>query len=361
MQTPPKLIAFSNFPRESWDSLNAPGTPPMLRHLWMRTAAEVFARERPAQVLVSGDPKHPSACVALYAPPDSPGTLRLLGALDLGEPADLPARSDEALADLARKLWRLGVPVDLGHLPTDTRLISQLRQQKPAFAMIGLRTRDERGLPALALEGEWSDPAMAIGRRRRQSLARKRRRAEANFGKVRLQMIAPGPETATEDMDLAFAVEANSWKRRAGTAIIQQPRQLEFFRLYGQRAAKLGILRLAFLEIGGAPAAVHYGVEIDNIFWSLRVGYDERFGSVSPGDLLMFDLVKDCVARGVSRFELCGKDADWTRRWSNHSRPIAAVRLYPLTLSGFGSLAGDLTALGLRKTRWRQSKRGARA
>ena len=166
---------LSAVPADAWGRLVPSGSAPMMSHLWVRTAAEVYARGRPAQVLLVGPPEVPRAAAALYAPGDSPGTLRLLGALDLGESVDLPAESDDALADLAGGLWSLGVPVDLGHLPTDTRLLRHLRHTKPVGAMLAVRSRPERGLPGLALAGDWTDPARAIGRKRRQPLARKRR------------------------------------------------------------------------------------------------------------------------------------------------------------------------------------------
>ncbi len=74
---------------------------------------------------------------------------------------------------------------------------------------------------------------------------------------MRLRFIAPDPDRAKTEIDRAFAVEANSWKSRAGTAQVQQPLQSDFFHRYGMRAAERGALRLAFLEFGDRPAAVH--------------------------------------------------------------------------------------------------------
>lgn len=131
---------------------------PMMSHHWVRTAAEVFSGDRPVRCLLVGRGTSPDAAAALHTPRDDPGTLRLLGALDL---------------------------------------------------------------------------------------ARKRRRAEARFGPATTRFLAPGPDTAEAAIDLACAVEANSWKSRAGTALLQPPRQAAFFQLHGRRAAERGTLRLA--------------------------------------------------------------------------------------------------------------------
>ncbi len=337
-----RIVPLDRIDPAGWDRLSPASADLMAHRSWITTAAESYSRHRPATALIVGSALAPRALIPLYEPEGHPVGLRQLGALDLGESVAPASFDDDALHALARGLWRLGTAVDLGHALTDTRLLRHLRATRPAAGLLAVRTKRVTALPRLHLTGAWSDPARAIGRKHRQTLARKRRQAERQFGPVRLRVLTPGPHEAADLIDRAYRVEANSWKSRAGTALMQDPRQAGFFHLLGQRAAAQGHLRLAFLDIGGQPAAMQYGIVRGGVFWSLRLGYDERYAKVSPGELLMLDLLTDCVRCGLTRFEFCGKSAGWTARWTSDARPIAAVRLYPPTADGLRVLTHEL-------------------
>lgn len=352
------VVPLADVPAGSWDGLAAHHATPLTSSLWVQTAAEVMAGNESAQAVVVGDPSAPTAAAALYIPPDAPEGYRLLGALDFGESVDLPARDDAALALLAEQLWHLGRPVDLGHLPIDTKLLSHLKRHRPPGSVLLALPRATKAMPVINLDRDWGDPARALGRKRRQSLARKKRQAAKSFGPVSTRVLAPDSRQVRALIDQAYAVEANSWKSRVGTALRQQPHQADFFRRFGQRAAERGLFRVAFLDFGGTTAAMQFGVEVDDVFWSIRIGYDERFSSVSPGELLMYDLICDGAERGLSRIELCGKAAEWTRRWTDTARPIASVRLYPATVLGVRGFARDAVTHSLRRVRDRITDAG---
>src|SRR5207247_3695751 len=130
------------------------------------------------------------------------------------------------------------------------------------------------GTPTIALDGQ--EPESRLSSRRRSDLRRARRHAEA-MGEVTSEVLAPSPQEVPALLAEAIAIEARSWKARAGTALASDPVRRGFFERYALAAAADGTLRLAFLRIGGQGAAMQIAVECGRRFWLLKIGYDERF------------------------------------------------------------------------------------
>ena len=88
-----------------------------------------------------------------------------------------------------------------------------------------------------------------------------------------------------------------------------------------------------------------YAVVWQNRFWAIKVGYDDQFSAVSPGEALLVELIRSCADSGYDSFEFCGKEAPWTRAWTKESIEIEALRFYPLSILGVGRLAADSKAI----------------
>lgn len=109
-----------------------------------------------------------------------------------------------------------------------------------------------------------------------------------------------------------------------------------------------GILRLCFMRIDGKAAAMQFAVESDSRFWLIKVGYDDAFRQVSPGNLLMRETIAHAAAKGLKTYEFLGKEAEWTRLWAGDARPIATLRTYPYNIRGLAAFLSDGFAV-LRK------------
>jgi CelD/BcsL family acetyltransferase involved in cellulose biosynthesis len=47
-----------------------------------------------------------------------------------------------------------------------------------------------------------------------------------------------------------------------------------------------------------------------------KVGYDEAFEAGSPGLVLLEEIMKDCIGRGLKGCDFLGMDMPWKRDWS---------------------------------------------
>jgi CelD/BcsL family acetyltransferase involved in cellulose biosynthesis len=142
-------------------------------------------------------------------------------------------------------------------------------------------------------------------------------------------------------LDEAFAVEARSWKGRAGTALAQDTVRGRFVRRYAEETAARGTLRLQFLRIGGVAVAMHVAVEWRRTLWLVKIGYDDAYAAGSPGQLLMAESIADAARRGLERYQMLGNSEEWTRVWTTDEEQSAKVCAYPATPRGSIGLVTD--------------------
>ena len=260
------------------------------------------------------------------------GRLELIGTSRIFEPMDLQWRDDRALEELVDAVALTRRPLRLFRLPASSPALPVLRDRLPLAI-----ERDASACPVLHLDDE---PERLLSSRRRQDLRRARRRAEG-YGTPAAEVCEPSAGEADALIDRAFAIESRSWKARAGTALAVDRPLGAFYRTYARAAAAAGTLRLAFLTLGGTDAAMQVAVERGDALWLLKIGYDERFASCSPGQLLMAHTLTWSAERGLDRYEFLGTASTWTRWWTREEWACRTLHAYPPTPRGGLSAAVD--------------------
>lgn len=174
------------------------------------------------------------------------------------------------------------------------------------------------------------------------NVRRRRKKLEA-LGPVTFERVEGGVELMAK-LEEGFALEASGWKGQRGTAMAQDPSTRGFYVELARNAAYAGELALHFLRLDGRPVAFHLGLQADGRYFLLKPGYDESLKECSPGQLLMDEVVKELIRRGVREFDFLGPDMVWKRDWTDQVRPHAW--LYVFRDSAFGR------ALCAAKFRW---------
>lgn len=286
-------------------------------------------------------------------PLDTPGGLRPwlepLGATALGEPVGALAADTQALADLAHALASKRIPLALPRIPADDPLVAALRS---AHQRSLVRVRPTSGSPVIDLRGLRQGTDL-FGRTSRQTFAKKQRRAE-HVGELSYEMHEPGPGEVEPLLALVIEVESRSWKRDSGNALAANAGLRAFFQAYARHAAQAGVLRIAVLRIGETPAAVQLHAESHGALNQLRIGYDDQFARVSPGQLLMLHTVDWALQRGLERYEILGKEEAWNRQWKAEPQPLVRVMTFPpgaRSLAALGVRLGEAARYRLRSYR----------
>ena len=345
-----RFAPLSQIAPSAWDAVTAGRALPTQQYIWAAAAAEAFDAGPDMPIAVIGPLDAPHALAQFVKLPTGAGRYGWIAADTTGEIYEVIARDQDAANALAGGLARLGRCLDFGHYPADTPWVDALRRAHRGRGIVMTLMRTERCMPSIALTPAWLDP---IGQMlARQSDMKRKAKAAAKIGVLGFQCAAPSSAELAPLLEEALAVETRSWKGRAGTAVLCNPAVARFFRAYGARAAKAGILRLFFLRIGGVTAAAQIAVETEDAFWQLKIGFDEQFQKVSPGNLLMAETIRWSVQRGLKTYHFYGKEADWTRDWTLEARPCLALRTYPFNPLGLAAAGADGVSLA-----WRAAKR----
>ncbi len=310
----------------------------MQSHAWAGAFAEAYGPDYELKVLVTVDGEDVTAIAPLATPRIGLGRLEFIGGSELSEPMDFVYRDVDALDELAEGVANLGRPMLLKRTEARSPIVASLQHAYRRRTIF--YSREVAPVPWIPLHDGWRDPESQLSSDRRSDIGRARRRAEQE-GAVSAEVIAPQPDELPELLAEVYRVEAAGWKGRSGTALAYDDRLRAFFTAFAVRAADVGMLRLAFLRIGGLPAAVQLAVESGGRYWLLKVGYDEQFKRCSPGTLLMLETVRYAAARGLTAFELLGTVEPWTRMWKASERKCVAVRAYPTSPGGLAVAALD--------------------
>jgi CelD/BcsL family acetyltransferase involved in cellulose biosynthesis len=322
--------------REEWDALLARGPVdlPFLRHGFISAWLDAFAPASPVTVLVARDAAGRAVGMAPFLEE------RRRGLVTLRFPAnDHSCRVEWILggdvAGAAGALW--------AHLRDrvrwDVLLLRDVPRDGPTSVHVEALAHADRH-PT----GRWesmSSPYVRLGgdaagertSSKFQANLRRRGRRLAEMGAVSVRRVGGGPAL---DGALAefLALEGAGWKGERGTAIARAPHLVAFYRAIVEDAAARGALAIRALDLDGRAVAVHLGIVHRGVYHLPKTAYDERLGSVSPGQLLQREVLAECEARGLAEFDFLGPDMEWKRDWEPSHRPHDWLYVYRPGLAG---------------------------
>jgi len=315
---------------EEWDALAAPRGEPFYRHGFLRLWLENFAPRARLHILAARDG---SGALAAVLPLIRPDRVAGFPAMLVSASNDHSPRFDLIAADEGSAARAF-----LGHLASDPSWeVIRLREvPSGGGARMLLEAAREAGFPIgeaaaagspfLRLPGTPGELEGRLPARLRADMARRRKKL-AEKGKLEVQRIAGGLEVPAF-LEEGFALEAAGPKGRAGTAIVQDGRARGFYSELARNEAYAGRLALFFLRVGGRAAAFHYGLADGGRYFLLKPAFDERFHECCPGQLLVEDVIHDCLGRGIGELDLLGPDMPWKREWTDDLRPNSWLYLF---------------------------------
>ncbi|HVX62216.1 MAG TPA: GNAT family N-acetyltransferase [Pirellulales bacterium] len=248
--------------------------------------------------------------------------------------------------------------VELAQLQQPLMWLDAVRFTAPRWQAL-LRAVERAGLPAsvrqqavigqVEIDHDWDEyqARWTKGHRRKMKVAL--RKADAAGG-VRLSSYDRfSPGEVGSFVRAGFEIEHRSWKGGQRSSVLSQPGMLEYYVEQGQRLASAGCLRLSFLEHHGQQIAFEYGLTGKGTYYSYKVGYDERFADLTPGQLLRFELLQRFFADpACTLVDFAGPLCRATSAWSTRVEPVGRVVI------GTASMRGRLLHGGYRF--WRRQR-----
>lgn len=298
---------------------------------WTVTCAEHLLGDEQLHLVVAREQNEPIAIAPLSKPASFLKPLTQL-CDELGEPNDFSYQDTNAAQALANELAKAKTPLLLERMPRDSPMVTAI---ETAYAKSGLVVvRQEHSYPYIETADDGEQTFSKLSSRLRSDLRRAAKKAKA-MGEPSFEIHAPTtPEALKYHWEKALTVEAANWKGREGSALAKNKKLRSFFESYIQRAAKDGILRIAFMKIDDEAVAMQIALEVNQRFWLLKIGYDEAYKKCSPGMLLMEWTLRYAADQHLKSYEFLGKSSPWTARWSKNERENVRILVFPYSLRG---------------------------
>lgn len=231
-----------------------------------------------------------------------------------------PETLEALLGEITRWLRRRGADVlYVDQLMDDSPLWENLRScEARGFRLRHARDLQDRQLihlPATA-EEYWA----RYSSKTRNTFKRK----DKKLGPVELTRITHADQVL-EFLEAAHRISLKTWQtHRLGLRVSADEHSRELFAfLAGQQA-----LRSYLLRQEGQPIAFCIGTQFHRTFRYEEVGYDQEFGPLSPGTVLLVRMLNDLFADDPPEwFDFGEGDADYKRMFANVQRRSGAVWL----------------------------------
>lgn len=338
----------------AWDDFKSASLGPIEQFAWSQACADALPGVGEIRPFFVSNHGRLLAIAPLVLRPGLAPRFELIGVRQLHEPMDFVYTSTQPLAMLCDQLAGQKIPISLQRVPRHSPLLAELRR---AFKGRGLlHVSATTPYPFLELNGSWATPEKHFNAGRRSDFRRARRHAE-QAGSLRFELLEPQLAALDRLLAEAYEAELQGWKGSRGSALAIDPLRSDFYRRYFHACAQQGILRLAFMRLDDKAIAMQIGVHLNKRLWLLKIGYNEAYARMSPGSLLMLEVVSHAAQDGTQSIEFLGSVEPWTELWTKEVRECVHIRAYPLGLPGAAAFlvdAADWLARQLQRS-WRHA------
>lgn len=326
MASDPETLDFAGLAAhaDAWDARIAE-TPEIDRFCsssaWIVPARAAFCPG--AQPCIAADERGMVALMVLPVGMGAYGGLPLEAGWGLAAP--FAGADPRAVVDLLDDLWR-DPPcrldaLFLSGLPARGRWMDALAERFGHRHRLGIGTRCVRRRAHISdgLDGFMARRSAKF----RANLRRAVRRADDRG--LGYERVGGGPLGPLYDRILA--VEARSWKGRAGDGIDSgAPRA--FYRLVVERLLARDALRVVFATRDGEDVAYVLGGLFGDTYRGLQVSFARGHEADGPGNLVQFEMIRWLVEDGIAIYDL-GTDMPYKRRWAEDSVETVTIAVAP--------------------------------
>lgn len=253
-------------------------------------------------------------------------TLTWLGGFDVTDymgPVGLPESREASAKELmlavaARDDW---TEADLAGLNARSAWLASLRTGADD-AGLAASVAGDAVAPFAPLPHSYEEYLSGLTGKLRHEIRRKDRRIREAFPDLRL--VDATPETLARDLE-RFLVMYRSSPGEKGRFMV--PGMELFFRRLADVLLGEGSFRLAFLEGGGQTLAGAIGFRDRDRFLLYNSAYDHAHRTLSPGIVLVVQLLQSAIAEGRAGFDLLKGDLPYKYGYGARRRRIVRLRL----------------------------------
>jgi CelD/BcsL family acetyltransferase involved in cellulose biosynthesis len=306
---------------------------------WNRVWWEEFAGDKELAILEVCRDDTTMAIVPLYRKAEriedsAPGgavegrkVLRFVGGIDLTDYlGPICAADDRRAAAGAVVEWLRSGGVDWDELDAHNMPVplgfAEFLVERADMCDFRFALDQEETAAVLPLPAGWEAYLASLDSKERHELKRKRRRLERDHPDAVFRTATA--ETLEDDLRTFVAMHRGAEGHKGH---FMKPEVATFFERVARAFMPLGWLRLDFLEVGGRALASTFAFELDGVFYLYNSAYEPEAARLSPGLMLVSELVKGCIERGFERFDFLRGPERYKYQLGSQAVPLNNVRV----------------------------------
>jgi len=310
----------------AWDGLVAASRlrSPFLSWAWQYEWVRTFAADRRLEIrCVEDGAGSLISILPLYE--SAPGALQLIGGADVSDYLDLislQGREEEAWMALLQSRTAEHVEWELHTVPEMSPTVAALPPLAAACGLTVSATVEER-CPVLALPSSWETYLARLSGKHRHELQRKMRRLERDAPDAHVSFVSAPADIAARLGDFLRLHRSS----RAGKARFMDEQMERFFRAALAAFAEREAARLWFLDTASGPIAAFVTIEWDGTVGLYNSGFAPERAALSPGVVLLAQLIRDAIGRGRRRFDFLRGEERYKYEFEPVPEAIYQVRI----------------------------------
>ena len=158
-----------------------------------------------------------------------------------------------------------------------------------------------------------------------RELRRKMRRAARYAGPVSMELV----ESDHPEFEQALGDFFGLMTQEADKASFLSTGMRDQMLAIARAAAAGGWLQLAFLKVGHERIAAYLNFDYGNRIWAYNSGFANQYADLSPGWLLMAELIDWCIENGRSAIDFMRGDEEYKYRFGGVNRFVLKASLSP--------------------------------
>lgn len=315
----PKQLAVLG---DEWDDLyqHCSRATPFQRCEWMLAWIEAFA-PRDLLVIEFRDERRLVGIAPLLIYSRGPDRILAFAGGGVSDYLGLLAESGrvrevlQALLQCVLKIsdWNL---LELTDIPRESPII--------LFDKLKPYVREHDSCSVLQLPGTEEELLRIFSDKQRANLRNARSRVQ-RAGGAQVEIVSS--DTLTEFLEDLFRVHTARWSNSGQAGVLNDECTRTFHRLCSPHLLAAEVLKLYRMRVGEMTVAVLYSLwERETVYCYLQ-GFDPKASFLSPGTYLMYEVLKDAVHHGISRFDFLRGQEGYKKHWRAQPNSTYRVQL----------------------------------
>ena len=181
--------------------------------------------------------------------------------------------------------------------------------------------------PYIALEGSCDDYMAGNFNSKQRNNIKRRVEKLANNSDYQVTEFVDVDEME-KAVELAFAVSKASWKGEMGTDMSASTSGKSFYVDISSYLARLKQVRIWVSSIEAIPIAIQYQLASEGTVYLLVNDYDRRYQPLSPGVVLLHQVIKTLYREGVDEFDFSGEAYEYKMMWATGVRRHVTLEMF---------------------------------